>query len=229
MANDMRQQRNDLNNQLRVASNRPATQQQPVNTQPPTYQQIANPSYWSNPLNAAANLVRPYGSPPKNPQRQETAYNGMTQTELEMQRKIDTLLVRNGALDQEKQAALEQLNQEKRHRDGPANSEVPPTSYNPEYARTANAKHTYNNARPDFIPPKTRQHQMGTENQAENFANDNKGKQKSSSRFDLFWLLLLLLISVGLNLFLWLHSRSLHLQYNDLAVELREMVGASTV
>ena len=51
----------------------------------------------------------------------------------------------------------------------------------------------------------------------------------SSSRSDLIWLLPLLFASLGLNLFLWLHSRSLHLQYNDLAVELREMVGASTV
>ena len=124
MANDMRQQRNDLNNQLRVASNRPATQQQPINTQPPTYQQIANPSYWSNPLNAAANLVRPYGSQPKNPQKQETAYNGMTQNELAMQRTIETLKEHNGTLSQLKEAAEEQLNQERRHRDGPAHSDV---------------------------------------------------------------------------------------------------------
>ena len=228
-ANNMREERNNLNNQLQVANSRPVTQQQPVNTRPTTYNQITTPSYWGNTLSAAANLVTPYGSPPKIPQRQETAYNGMTQTELEMQRKIDTLLVRNGALDQEKQAALEQLNQERRHRDGPANSEVQPTSYNPEYARTANAKHTYNNAKPDYILPKRRQQQIGTENQAGNFANDNKGKQMSSSRSDLIWLLPLLFASLGLNLFLWLHSRSLHLQYNDLAVELREMVGASTV
>jgi len=203
---------------LQVANSRPVTRQQPVNIQPTTYQQIANPSYWGNTLNAAANMVRPYGGQPKNPQRQESAYNGMPQNESEMERKLDKILART-----------DDLNDRLKHRDGPANSEVQPTSDNPEYARTANAKHTYNNARPDFIPPKTRQHQMGTENQAENFANDNKGKQKSSSRFDLFWLLVLLLISVGLNLFLWLHSRSLHLQYNDLAVELREMVGVSTV
>ena len=225
MANDMRQQRNDLNNQLRVASNRPATQQQPVNTQPPTYQQIANPSYWSNPLNAAANLVRPYGSPPKIPQRRETAYNGMTPNELAMQRTIETLKEHNGTLSQLKEAAEEQLNQERRHRDGPAHSDVQPTSYNSEYLREANA----NNGRPDYISPKTGRQKMRIDNQAGNLVNDNKGKQKSSSRFDLFWLLVLLLISVGLNLFLWLHSRSLHLQYNDLAVELREMVGASTV
>lgn len=218
MANDMRQQRNDLSDQLQVANSRPVTRQQPVNTQPTTYQQIANPSYWGNTLNAAANMVRPYGGQPKNPQRQESAYNGMPQNESEMERKLDKILART-----------DDLNDRLKHRDGPANSEVQPTSYNSEYARTANAKHTYNNAKPDYILPKRRQQQMGTENQAGNFANDNKGKQMSSSRSDLIWLLPLLFASLGLNLFLWLHSRSLHLQYNDLAVELREMVGASTV
>ena len=224
-ANNMREERNNLNKQLQVANSRPVTQQQPVNTRPTTYNQITTPSYWGNTLSAAANLVTPYGSPPKIPQRRETAYNGMTQNELAMQQTIETLKEHNGTLSQLKEAAEEQLNQERRHRDGPAHSDVQPTSYNPEYLREANA----NNGRPDYIPPKTGRQKMRIDNQAGNLVNDNKGKQKSSSRFDLFWLLLLLLISVGLNLFLWLHSRSLHLQYNDLAVELREMVGASTV
>ena len=47
---------------------------------------------------------------------------------------------------------------------------------------------------------------------------------------NLIWLLPLLLGSLALNFFLWHHSRTLSLQYTDLADELRSMVGgASTI
>jgi len=51
--------------------------------------------------------------------------------------------------------------------------------------------------------------------------------KKSSS--DLIWLLPLLLLSLGLNFFLWIHSRSLYLRYDELAEDLRGMVGGSTI
>ena len=55
-----------------------------------------------------------------------------------------------------------------------------------------------------------------------------KGTATGSSRSDLIWLLPLLLGSLGLNFFLWIHCRTLDLRYNDLADELRDMVGTST-
>jgi len=51
----------------------------------------------------------------------------------------------------------------------------------------------------------------------------------SGGASDLLWLIPLLLASVGLNIFLWSHCRTLDLRYSDLADELRDMVGASTV
>ena len=51
---------------------------------------------------------------------------------------------------------------------------------------------------------------------------------KSRGGADLLWLLALLLASSGLNVFLWIHCRTLDLRYNDLADELRGMVGSST-
>ena len=51
----------------------------------------------------------------------------------------------------------------------------------------------------------------------------------NSSASDALWLVALLLFSVGLNIFLWLHARTLYLRYDELADELRGMVGASTM
>ena len=55
-----------------------------------------------------------------------------------------------------------------------------------------------------------------------------KGAATGRSRSDLIWLLPLLLGSLGLNFFLWIHCRTLDLRYNDLADELRDMLGTST-
>ena len=61
-----------------------------------------------------------------------------------------------------------------------------------------------------------------------NDEDQEAGSTKRSSS-DLIWLLPLLLGSLALNVFLWIHSRSLYLRYSDLADELRSMVGASTI
>ena len=252
-AESLTQERNKLNNELQSASNRqPVTQpfsKPPVSTAPVRY--ATGRDYLGRAIDAAGNLVAPFGSNREDFRPRETANSGMTQTELDQQKVIEQMQSQiafqsneKRRLEADKLSAENRLAQALFERRPTYDNDIQPTSYNSndnnEYVnrgvvrnpdgsvRTADAnvgnepRNRVAGGPAGGTPPR-----RGDENRSKDDTQESGTNQKSSS--DLFWLLPLLLGSLALNFFLWVHSRSLYLRYDELAEELRGMVGASTI
>jgi len=246
------QQRNDLDEQLRLASNRQVIE--PSRTQQST-------SYLGQAVGAAGNAIRSFGTRREDFQTQENPYAGWTQAELNLRQEVARLQDEkeqkdweNRQLTQRNHAMEDQLAEAKRQfgRSPTFNHDINLTGFSPNDNqtrggnRTANANDAYhtNQAESEDTERRRREHAQnppggrteggrteggrGEGGRLES-GRAEEGKTKSSGASDLIWLLPLLLASLGLNFFLWIHCRSLYLKYTDLADELRDMVGVSTI
>ena len=241
-------QRNDLDERLRLASNRQVTA--PARTQQST-------SYLGQAVGAAGNAVRSFGTRREDFQTQENSYAGWTQAELDLRQQVARLQDEkeqkdweNRQLTQRNHTMEDQLAEAKRSQFGrrPAfNQDINPTGFSPNDNqtrrgnRTANANDAYHTNQAESNDTERRRRELAqnppggrteggrTEGGRGEGGRPEEGKTKSSGPSDLLWLLALLLASSGLNVFLWIHCRSLYLKYTDLADELRDMVGVSTI
>ena len=246
------QQRNDLTQQLKSETTRRFAAQQ-SNSQPVGYQQqyAAGREYLGGTLEVASNLVRPFGSRREDFQRRETAFDSRTLTQLEQQKIIEDQQrqienQRQEKFNQQIEMTIENRVAKELERRPTYSDSVQPTSYSgPPADGNLNRGNGRNGTGPERGANADTRNRQGAGNmvgpifgQAATKPNprvdrgngrpEELGTNKTGSS-DLIWLLPLLLGSLGLNFFLWVHSRSLYLRYNDLADELRGMVGGSTI
>ena len=242
-ANRIAQQRDSYSERLREASSRSVVQQASANRSSNRSNdfQRTNPAYLDRALDVAGDVVRPRGTPQENFQTHDAAFERktMTDNEIYLQRENARLA------ESLKLQAIEngRLEGQLTRRIGPGQSEIQKTSYGgaesprDRYVSTADRRNILGSdfQNPQNIIEQRRHHEkvereghpehLGSEPHVELPQEDAPVKSRAS---DLIWLLPLLLGSLGLNFFLWIHCRTLDLRYNDLADELRDMVGTST-
>ena len=230
-ANEWQGEAGRLAGQLRQEDSRPVGQQSVVD-RPIVYRE-ANSTY----LGGALDAVRHYGTRREDYQTPATVPVVFNHGDSDLQRRINELegknkqlLKTNGALAQANQIAEERLMEGQR-------GEVRRTSYNSDHTQVANAGKLFErNPQAEGVGVERGQIRDTERGAARERSNVNRNAElsedsapvKSRGTSDLIWLLPLLLGSLGLNFFLWIHCRTLDLRYNDLADELRGMVGAST-
>ena len=219
------QQRIELNDQWRLASTRPVDFRQPTNSMRSDRM-----------IDTIADVANPYGSQRADFQRQESTINKMRQIELDQQHEINDLKSKTRELQDDFARQIRGLQSrlnggwELPERGGPADDRI----HHSGFVRTADARNRVNQD----------SERLATGSPLKDFARQNRPGDRStdgrvggrrqeqtpikSSSSDLIWLVPLLLGSLGLNLYLWIHCRSLYMRYTDLADELRDMVGAST-
>ena len=221
------QQRDDFSERLREVNSR--VFQQPVENRSTDFRD-ANSAYWDR----GVDLTRPLGTRRSDYQTQVAVPTELAQVEYERRRRIlaeqenSQLRQENGSLVADKRNLEDRLDQDQR-------GGVQHTSYNPGHLQVANANNTFGpNRQIDGVRTERGQIEGVERGSMKGRSNINqnaelaKGAATGRSRSDLIWLLPLLLGSLGLNFFLWIHCRTLDLRYNDLADELRDMVGTST-
>ena len=232
-------QRNALSEQVQSGSG--AGLVQSVSTQPVNYRKQYAPdgTYLGRTIDAAKSMVQPFGSRKEDFGTRETAYSGMSQAEMDRELKITNLekLRRNQEL---KNGELEQQNQQLRLALLDRRTQYQPTSFSGNDGNGGQKKpigSAGNAGLPDqgasgpLLDQKkpgakgagTQPNRTPRDGPPEELGADKKGSP------DLIWLLPLLLGSIGLNVFMWIHSRTLAMQYTDLADELRSMVGGATI
>ena len=238
-ANLIAQQRDIYSERLREASSRPVVQQSVANG--PSGYRETDAAYWDRALDTAGDIVRPYGTRREDFQTREASYESRTMTDNEIQLQRENARLAEKLRLQVRENG--QLESRLTQRVGPGQSEIQKTSYDgsggtvDSYVSTADRRNAfgsvYQNRQGSFG-----QQQVNTERREMLDRTKAKIKKteleeepvstKSRGASDLIWLLPLLLGSLGLNFFLWIHCRTLDLRYNDLADELRDMVGTST-
>ena len=233
-AGRLAQQRDSFSDQLREASSRPVVQQAVANRS--TGYREENPGYWDRGLDFAGNAARPYGTRREDFQTQAAVPVAFTQVESDqrdLQAKYERLLKTHGALEQRHLGLEDRLRQQQgqgTRRGGPAENEVQPISYNSDRIRVANADNKFGrNPQADRAEVERGAAPDRSIDNRNAELDEGADSGNSGGASDLLWLIPLLLASVGLNIFLWIHCRTLDLRYSDLADELRDMVGASTV
>ena len=220
------QQRNDLSKRLQAGYDQVASR--PLNTQPVNYEQPRVDSPY---------LSRPTNFGDREPTQAELDRRKME----EYENKLKDLEEDNRRLFREgEDAKIRLAASQDQSLQRPSADKSRPQLYNTGYRTDVqNQDGSYRTANAD-TDPKSKRKQFGAGNAGQDsqtygdnaeLANDGAqgpgAKRKGSS--DALWLVGLLLFSVGLNVFLWLHSRTLYLRYDELADELRGMVGASTM
>ena len=226
------QERDNFSERLREASNRRGVQQAVANRSAGYREE--NSGGWDRALGFAGNAARDYGTRREDFQTQAAipvAYNQVEPRHKDSE--YDRLRRRMESLEQKNQGLEERLQQQQQQRQGvsrrggPAENQLQPISYNSE--RTRVASKFDHNPQADRVEVE----QNVEPDRSNDNPNDELEKEADSGNSggasDLLWLIPLLLASVGLNIFLWSHCRTLDLRYSDLADELRDMVGASTV
>jgi len=139
------QQRNDLNEQLRLASNRQVIE--PSRTQQST-------SYLGQAVGAAGNAIRSFGTRREDFQTQENPYAGWTQAELDLRQQVARLQDENEQKDwenrqltQRNHAMEDQLAEAKRSQFGRSptfNHDINPTGFSPNDGQTRGGNRTAN-------------------------------------------------------------------------------------
>ena len=233
-AGRLAQQRDSISDQLREASSRPVVQQAVANRSAGYREE--NPGYWERGLDFAGNAARTFGTRREDFQTQSALPVAFTQVESEQrdwQAKYERLLKNHGALEQSHLGLEERLRQQQgqgTRRGGPAENEVQPISYNSDRMRVASANNKFDrNPQADSVEVERGAAPDRSVDNRNAELEEGADSGNSGGASDLLWLIPLLLASVGLNIFLWIHCRTLDLRYSDLADELRDMVGASTV
>ena len=236
-ASRLAQERNDYSNRLREERGRQAV---PTAARQVNYQEGpgAGRSFWDRGVDAAGNLVRPFGNQRVDFQSQGNSTvrgDGFTPTELDLRRKLAQAqeLAREEA---DEIGVLQARLASVPERGGPAGDRIVETQYSrtdfnlddrrnrgggvPEYSRDARGQQQVD---------RSATARAGELSERSPDKMPEKNRVRKSGASDLLWLLPLLFGSLGLNVFLWLHWRTLDYKYNDLADELRRMVGASTI
>ena len=230
------QERDNYSERLREASNR-RNVQQAVADRSTGYREESSGGV-GQAFEFAGNAARNYGTRREDFQTQATIPVAFTQVEADqrdLQARYERLLKNQGALEQVNQGLEERLQQQQQgqgvpHRSGPAENQLQPISYNSERTRVASAGSEFDpNSRADRMEVERREAPDRPKSNSNDELDEAADSGSSGGASDLLWLIPLLLMSVGLNVFLWSHCRTLDLRYSDLADELRDMVGASTV
>ena len=235
------EQRNDLSKRLQAANERDLNTQ-PVSTRPVDLQQrnVNDRNYLSRASDYVNNVISPYKNQ-NSLATPELGYNSTSRNDLaqrqliaQYEQKLQEQERKITKLSDDTENAYGLLDSANRllQRSGASNDQIQLTSGRSSTNRNGDQNRQAGefNSNPPKNPPKRQQ--AGTQ---ERFVDGTDGVNQEAdangrgSGADLIWLLPLLLASLALNFFLWVHSRSLALRYNDLADELRGAIGGSTI